>query len=161
MSVFRNLLRLCRISKDSNDSDKYPIQQASYLGKVVDGMIALPYGFHANIPDDSLGIMLMILGQEDNRMILPISPAERPKNLAPGDVVMYSPITGEKMTFLAAGGIVVDGDVTYNDNVTINGNLTVLGSTTLGATVTSNGKDISDTHTHPAGTPPGNTGEVN
>lgn len=39
-------------------------------------------------------------------------------------------------------------NITLDGNVTITGNAEVQGSTTLGATVTSNGKDISDTHTH-------------
>ena len=36
----------------------------------------------------------------------------------------------------------------WTGDINLTGNLDVSGSTTLGATVTSNGKDISDTHTH-------------
>lgn len=40
----------------------------------------------------------------------------------------------------------------FTTDVNIGGNLEVIGETTLGSTVTSNGKDISDTHKHGKGT---------
>lgn len=51
-------------------------------------------------------------------------------------------------------------DAEFSGNVRINGNLEVVGSTTLSSTVTSNGKDISDTHTHSAGTYSNGAGAV-
>lgn len=58
------------------------------------------------------------------------------------------------------------GDINLTGSLDITGNLDVSGSTTLSSTVTSGGKDISDTHTH-VGSPTApsgsisNTGEVN
>lgn len=49
------------------------------------------------------------------------------------------------------------GNYEITGNVIITGDLTVTGASTLSATVTSNGKDISDTHTH-AGSPSAPTG---
>jgi len=52
-------------------------------------------------------------------------------------------------TIKAASSVTVDTpETTLTGNATVDGNLTVTGSTTLSSTVTSNGKDISDTHTH-------------
>lgn len=148
MSVLRNLLKLCRFTKPGADDKQFPIQQVEYLGKAVDVAVVFPFGMHANIPEDFLGVLMQLSGQEQNRVVLPISPKQRQKGLSSGDVIYYSPVTGESILFSASGGITISGDVTYADNVTINGNLTVLGDTTLGANVTSNGKDISDTHVH-------------
>lgn len=160
MSVLRNLINFCRFSRTESDNQQFPAQQIEYLGKVADAFVILPYGMHANIPPEFLGILMKMSGQEQNRVVLPLSPKQRPKNLAPGDLVFYSPITGEKIVFAAAGGVTISapngitivGDTTFQNNVTINGNLTVTGSTILGA-VTSNGKDISDAHTHSGVTP--------
>lgn len=146
--LLKSLVKFCKFSRNGKDDLQFPEQQVTYLGKTADGFVALPYGVHANIPDGFIGLLFNIYGQDNNRSILPMSPKERPKNLESGDVVFYSPITKEKIWFKASGGIFITGNVTYEDNVTIKGNLTVIGDTTLGATVTSNGKDISDTHTH-------------
>lgn len=170
-TLIMNLIKLCRISNDSTDEGDLPIQQVEYQEKTADALRYMPYGIDANIPEDALGILLNLMGQEQNRVVLPISPKERPKNLETGDVVLYSPITGEKILFKASGGIFVsgnvtyendityEGDVTYNGNVSVAGDLDVTGDTTLGANVTSNGKDISDTHTH-NGSPTAPTGAI-
>jgi len=80
----------------------------------------------------------------------------------------------EKVTIKGASVINITGDatitvggktditVTGNTKITtplltVDGDLTVTGDTTLSATVTSNGKDISDTHTH-VGSPTAPTG---
>ncbi len=176
--LFRNLVKLCRFSRTEPDTAQFPVQQVEYMGKAVDTIVALPYGWHANIPEDMLGILLQISTQEQNRVVLPISPKERPKPIESGEVVIYHPIKGQKIllkndgtfeitgdaTFIndltvngnvrIDGTLIVDGAATFNsivtfeDDVQINANLTVTGNTTLGNTVTSGGKDISNTHLH-------------
>lgn len=49
----------------------------------------------------------------------------------------------------------------FSGIVNISGALNALAGMAITGAATANGKDISDTHTHPAGTPPGNTGAVN
>lgn len=56
-----------------------------------------------------------------------------------------------------AGALVVQGVSTFEDDATFDQDATVTGSSILGATVTSNGKDISDTHTHGVGSYTDNT----
>ncbi len=158
MASFRNLIKLCRFSKTESDNQQLPVQQVEYLGKAVDVVVVMPYGVHANVPVDMLGVLLQLSTQEQNRVVLPLSLKERPKPLESGEIVVYHPLTDSEIRFKNDGNIdiTVDGDLNIvADNVnitaaetTINGNLTVTGTTTLGATVTSNGKDISDTHQH-------------
>ncbi len=70
---------------------------------------------------------------------------------------------------IESGNITIEGgdiDITADDVLitspltTIDGDLTVTGSTTLGSTVTSDGTDISDSHTHPQGVDSGGNTEV-
>lgn len=79
-------------------------------------------------------------------------------------------VNAADMTANVSGGTIINcptnevtGNVEIGGNLSVTGNietaaaLTVAGSSTL-AGVTSNGKNVGDTHVHPAGTPPGNTG---
>lgn len=67
-------------------------------------------------------------------------------------------VTAANMTATISGSTIIDSPTSqFTGHVGINGNLTVGGASALAA-VTSNGKNVGDTHIHPAGTPPGNTG---
>lgn len=63
---------------------------------------------------------------------------------------------------ISSGGAasVTAPSIALNGNTTVTGNLTVTGDTALASVVTSQGKDISDSHRHPTTDPgsPGNTG---
>lgn len=74
--------------------------------------------------------------------------------------VIFTLLTDGTAELKANVKVTVDApDSEFTGNVKINGNLEVLGDTTLASTVTSNGKDISDTHTH-GGSPTAPTGPV-
>ncbi len=142
-----------------------PTQQVTYMGKVANVVPWMPYGLGASVPPDELAVALSILGNSDSSVALPSSIGQDP-TLALGETAFYHPATGSKVhmradgsidmlagavtiTLTAAGGVTITPG---SSPVTIAGDLTVTGATTLGAVVTSNGKDISDTHTHLAGT---------
>ena len=141
-----------------------PTQQVTYMGKAANVVPWMPYGLAASVPPDKLGVGLSILGNSDSSVYLPGSPGEDP-TLAVGETALYHPATGSKVHMRADGSIdILAGTVTAtltaaggvtitpgSAPVTIAGDLTVTGATVLGAVVTSNGKDISDTHTHLAG----------
>lgn len=58
-------------------------------------------------------------------------------------------LTDGTISIKAETKVTVDApDAEFTGNVKILGNLEVIGNSTLSSTVTSNGKDISDTHTH-------------
>ncbi len=187
-----NMIRWARITKAGSDDQQFATQQMEYLGKVADGLIVFPYGLHGNVPPDALAMMFAIQGNPDNRAAIAWTPKNRPK-LAEGEVAFYHPPTDAFMIWRANGDLDIEtGDggtgnininckqanvtasesvtfdtpeATFTGNVTVDMDLTVTGDTTLSSTVTSGGKDISDTHTHvgsataPAG-PQVNTGAV-
>lgn len=152
-NMIKRLIRWCRVSRDDDDSGSFPIQQVSYLGKVGDAFVLFPYGFHANVPTGELALLLNLQGNPEARVALPTSPLKRVK-VAAGEVVVFHPPSGSKIHFKADGTIEMTAS-----NVKVIGDLEVTGSTVLSATVTSNGKDISDTHTH-VGSPTAPDGPV-
>jgi phage gp45-like len=159
-NVIKNLLRWANITKSSDDSAGYPIQQLSYLGKVADSIILFPYGMHANIPADNIVLMFSVQGHEENRAALPITGPGRPK-LKTGEVAIFNKESGAVITLKQSGEIEITAPsgVTVAGDLAVNGNLTVTGDTALGANVTSNSINIGSTHTHSGVTSgPSNTG---
>lgn len=149
--MLRNLIRWARIIKAGSDTEQFAVQQMEYLGKIADGVIVFPYGVHANLPPDTLALMMSVQGNPDNRAAIGWTPKKRPL-LKSGEVAFYHPLLPDLIIHLKEDGkMLVKSGVQIDvvaPEVVITGNLTVTGTTTLGATVTSNGKDISDTHTH-------------
>lgn len=174
-------MRWARVTAPGADADQFPVQQIEYLGKVANSFIVFPYGMHANVGADALALLFAVQGASGNKAAIAGSPQKRPKNLAAGEVVFYHPNTGSLIHFRTNGDLdidtvkespgnvninVVQANITASDSVNITapdtnitGDLDVSGDTTLGANVSSNGKDISDTHTH-GGSPTAPDGAV-
>lgn len=162
----KNLIKFGVVTGGADNASQFPVQQMVYKGKVVNALQIFPYGLYANnASDDSLGVIFSIDDNENNRAALCFTPKRRPTDLEQNEVAFYHPFTNSFIKFrnngnleidTGEGNIVIDStNITVNCNtatvagdVVINGDLTVTGATTLSATVTSNGKDISDTHTH-------------
>lgn len=175
MSMLKNLIRWAKITKAGSDDTQFATQQMTYLKKVGDGIMVFPYGTHANVPPGALALMFAVQGNPDNRAAIAWTPKNRP-TLAEGEVAFYHPPTKAFIIWRASGDLDIEtGDggtgnvninckqanvtasesvtfdtpeATFTGNVTIDQNLTVTGDTTLSDTVTSNGKDTSDTHKH-------------
>jgi len=174
--MLHKLLKWARVTKAApTEAQQFAVQQVTYSGKVGDAVLVMPYGIHANLPVDSLALMFAVNGEPDNRAILGFDPKQRPE-LAEGEVAFYHPPTGSFIKWTEAGDLDIQVGEGSGGNVTINcatatitasgsvtldtptttltgavqvdGNLTVTGATALGATVTSSGVDISNTHTH-------------
>ncbi len=164
----------CKVTKSSVEGAFFPKQQISYLGKVTDGFPVFPYGMHANLPQNNLGFIV----DEGGRLFMGTSAVGRLKPMAQNEVIFFHEKSGAFIHFrnsgdididttqssgnvnITANGVIVDAPLaTFTGNVQIDGDLTVDGSTILSSTVTSNGKDISDTHEH-EGSPTAPTGGV-
>jgi len=147
-----------KITKAGDSIAQWFIQQITYRGKVSKCLVVYPYGYHANAkPDESFVLMLHVNGNAEDKAGIPFNPFTRP-DLKEGEVAVYQPGSNTLIKFLADGaGIEITNDtkvtitspeVEMSGNLTVIGNIDVAGDTTLSAIVTSNGKDISDTHTH-------------
>lgn len=153
----KDQVRLAKITKNVVGDGQFISHEVSYLGKEANGIAFYPYGFHANAPPESWALMLSIQGHPDNRALLVSEPKVRPE-LKSGEVALYHPLIPDLIITLQSDGqlLIKSGvkvfvnapEAEFTDNVKINGNLEVVGNTTLSSTVISNGKDISDTHTH-------------
>jgi hypothetical protein len=140
--MLRNLLRWARITKSSSDDQQFAAQQMEYLGKVADGAMVFPYGYHGNVPADVLALTASIQGSPDNRAAIGVSPKDRP-TLAEGEVAFYHPSTGGFIIWRANG----DLDINAGTNKL---NITAAETNFIGI-VKANGKVIDDTHGHPQG----------
>lgn len=157
----------------ADKKQKYPDQQAKFLGRVGNFTIIYPYGSHCDLPSNTLIKQVA----EDAAMSVTI---DRPDGIDQGEPVFFHPVKMGYVVFRNNGDIEVftESDVNVQCNnlnviattvniqcnnlnaiattavnitapiTTINGNLTVTGDTALAANVTSNGEDISDTHVH-------------
>jgi len=186
LTKIKNIVRWARVTRPATGIAPFHVQQVEYLGKVADCLMIFPYGTHANVAKDSLVAMLSVGADASNRAGIGWDAASRPE-LQEGEVAVYHPASGTLIKLNSSGGVnvtasgevtidapkvtVTADDIEYNaTNYTINTTNFALNctgvsfaTTTFGITgeVTANGKNIDDTHTHKAGTPPGDTGVVN
>ena len=107
-----NIIKLCRFSKNEADDSQFPIQQVEYLEKAGDSFVVLPYGVHANIPEDFLGLLLS--AQEQNRFVMPLSSKERIHPVESGEVVFFHPVTKSKIHFKNNGDIDIETEADVN-----------------------------------------------
>ncbi len=109
MNLIRNIFKLCRVSKANPDTGNFPIGQIQYWGKTGNAHELYPYGLAAVAPEDSLGYVFIIQGQEENRAYIPFSNSnERLKNLKPGEVALFNALTQTSVILKQNGDIVID-----------------------------------------------------
>lgn len=166
ISRLKNLIRWAKIGKSGTDDKQFPVQQVTYLGKTGNAMMVFPFGYHANLTPDALGLLFSIAGNEENRAFIGATPQNRPQ-LAAGEVVVYHPDSGSQVLFKASGDIEVttatnvkvtagqsvtidSPQATFTGDVQIDGALNVTGAGSIG------GKDFA-THVH-VGSPTAPTG---
>lgn len=155
MTSLSRLIRWASVRLAGKDTGALPTQQVAYLGKASDCVMVFPYGMHANVDGNALALMFAVGGDDDNKAAIPTS-GNRREVLAPGEVMVYSPLTRSSVIFRAGGGIDVTahGDLTatvggaitaiassatvrapiiqFIGNMTITGNLFVSGGASVG-----------------------------
>jgi len=164
MGWWSKLIRWALVTKAGADTGQFPVQQVTYLGKAADATMVFPYGMHANVDGDSIGPLLVLGGNLENRAMIPTSMTRRSR-LASGDVEVYSPVSRSRVTFRANGSVEVVGtDVTVTASgvltataatasitaatVTITGNVVITGGLSVSGAMTNAGKDVGATHGH-------------
>ena len=110
---------MSRITSPGSDDGQFPTQQMEYLGKVADGIIMFPYGFHANVSADVLALMLSVQGSPENRLVMPFNTKKRPK-LAAGEVAFFHPPTNSFIIGRANGDLDIETGNGGTGNVNIN-----------------------------------------
>ncbi len=103
-----------KITRKGAEDRAYPIQQATYLGRVSDFFVLFPYGMHANLPVDQLGLII----DQKGRVFMGTSAVGR-ITVEEGEVVFYHPGTKSKTTYKNNGDIDMDstaagGDINLN-----------------------------------------------
>lgn len=176
LQKLRNLLRLGVVSSSGDDRKTLPSQLVDYHGKEGDAVPWYPYGLHGVAEEGSYVLIIGLNGNSEERICIPTSMLKRPMG-DPGEVFLFHPPTGTQIKLDASGNVVVtavgevqvnsptlvkitapdveivgnldvSGDVGIGGDTQMTGDLEVIGATTLGTTVTSNAKDISDSHQH-------------
>ncbi len=121
VNQIKSLIRLAVITAFSSDDKKFPIHQVEYMGKKADACAWYPYGYHANPGPEVLNLLFSVIGNAENRVMLPSSPKERPKPLVEGEVIFYNPTTQSFIHLKADGSIDINSKTDLN--VTVAGNL--------------------------------------
>jgi phage gp45-like len=156
MEKLKRMLGWASITKSSDNSGNYPIQQVTYMGKIADAVALMPYGIHSNIPADTLAVIASINAQSENRVIMGVAPPNRP-TLEPGEVALYHPDSGSMVRMKSDGSISVIGDLTVTGDITASGDVTATDITASGDVLA--GSIDLVTHTH-IGSPTAATGPV-
>lgn len=128
-----NIIKRAYITLPSSDSQAYQTTQINYFGKTVYTQTIYPYGMSANAPANTLMILFNANAHEENLIGIPYSAAERFKNLAVGEVIVGSPVTGSYVKFLQNGNIEI---VTAVDITATCKNATITASNNVNVAVT-------------------------
>ncbi len=98
-----NQVKLGKTTLNTSDSESIPGIQITYLGKVANAALLLPYGLTARPPNDTLCLVINIGGQEENRIAIPLGTTKRKRGLKPGETVLENQIT-ESFLYLREDG---------------------------------------------------------
>ncbi len=116
-SIIQNILKLGKVTRNTNDSEQFPTMQITYLSKVADAMVMVPYGLSVrSIPGDTLCAVFNVQGHEENRIAMPLATTNRKKNLKDSEVVLENEKT-KAFFYLKENGdleISIPGDVLEN-----------------------------------------------
>lgn len=90
-----NQIKLGKVTRNSSDEEPIPKLQITYLEKVADAALLLPYGLTSRpIPGDTLCLVINIQGQEENRIAIPLGSTKRKKGLKDGETVLENQKAG-------------------------------------------------------------------
>jgi len=170
----RNQLKMGLVTLNTDDTENFPQAQMTYLGKTANVPLVQPYGLTSRPPEgkETLVAIFQVQGQEQNRLGIPFTPRLRKRGLKPGEVVlenmlaktyMYMKENGDleiviakdlietvkNITITGVDAVINLNNLTINaTQITINSKLTVNGDTDFHGKLSSNNKNISNTHTH-------------
>ncbi len=140
------MIKLSKTTNEMNDSNLFPYVQITYLEKVVDALVAEPYGIHGSPPQNSPCLLICVNGNEANRFIIPLSAFDRTKGEKEGEFETGNFKIGSIINFDEDGNINITSqkDVVLSaQQITTNCDIIV-----TGGDVVADGISLK-THTHP------------
>lgn len=153
--MLTKLIRWVLVTKAAPaEPQQFAVQQITYQGKVADSAVVFPYGIHANLPVDSLGLMFAVGDTTEDRAVIGYNPKVRP-TLLEGEVSFYHPPTGSFITWKESGDLDIlvgeegGGNVTItctDANVTASGDVNVTASGDVDVTATNVNIDATTTN---------------
>lgn len=114
MKKLRNMIKRAFVTNPGKDDKEFPVTQVSALGKVSDMEMLFPYGLSANLPKDSIVLLLSVQGDESNQAGIGYRHDLRPKNLKEGEVEVGNFLQGTSIKFDVDGNIHITGTVYIN-----------------------------------------------
>ena len=158
INKIKNIVKIARIvSVDDSADIRFGV--VKYLGKEQECQIFTPYGIMSNPPENSMGPIFQIDGEESKLMGMFDRTDNRPvKNLESGEVAVGNYETGDYVKFkdgniieISCGG---DLNITVSGTATIDGDLDVTGEVTAKSGSPATKVTLSQ-HVHPGtGSPP-------
>lgn len=141
-------MKQCRTKRPVKDiKGKFPTVQITYMGRTSDASVAEPYGTHGSSPLDT-ACLLITIGDEGNKYIIPLSAQTRPEGLKEGEFVTGNFKVGSIIKFDENGNILIQskGEVNIEaTKITANCDIEVTGGDVVADGISLKG------HTHPAG----------
>lgn len=132
----KSLIKVARL-ESVDDSGAIRRGRVTYMGhENFPVMLLSPYGLAHNPPASSFVLLLSQNGQESNAIGIAEDPNGRPRDLQPGEAMLYNQVTGDFIHLKTDGTISVKSgskididapEVEIVGNVTVDGDLTVNG----------------------------------
>ena len=109
LAKLKNVVRWGTVTGPVDQVQQFPVQQVTYKGKVVNCMMAFPYGMYSHVSSTNvLTMMFAMEGNADNRAAIPLIPQKRPVDLEQNEVAIYHPFTNSFIKFRNNGNIEID-----------------------------------------------------
>ena len=90
----KTLIKFGKVTKTTDDTEQFPVMQVTYSGKVADLMRGMQYGLISQpVPGNDLCLIWNIMGDEENRVGMPLSTTQRLKGMKDGEVALYNELT--------------------------------------------------------------------
>jgi hypothetical protein len=120
----KELIKISRVTLAGSDDGQFPVQQVEFMDNPADAFIVFPYGMHANVANDALGLLFAANGDEQELAALMTSAKDRIKGLAQNEVIFFHPKSKTFTHYRNSGDL--DVSVNGSENVTITKNWNIL-----------------------------------
>lgn len=108
IQCIRSLIKRAKHSAALNDDGNYSVGQSTYFGKTENYEMIFPYGMSANPKENSLVLLVNVMGQEQNLAGFVNDPPNRFKDLMAGEVQIGNPDKKQSIKFAEDGTIIIE-----------------------------------------------------